>query len=169
MQEIYKDNLIFKDKINNYKEVNKTLLEQIALIPTASRTLPHAYIQHTDYEIPKEMERKYFFTFYECVKESLAKLSTYYGASKIEIDNFWFHQYTQGGNFGMHTHKGTHFGLIYYVECPENTGTIFNHGQINCEEGDLLLFPAFMPHASPVIEDNKRKTVIAANLGIHAT
>ena len=39
-----------------------------------------------------------------------------------------------------------------------------NYGTVEVEEGDLLFFPTFLVHRSPVIKSNKRKTIISCNI-----
>ena len=56
-----------------------------------------------------------------------------------------------------------HFSNVYFLECPKGMSTKFKDFTEECEEGDILSFPAFLPHMSPPIKGNNRKTIIAFN------
>ena len=58
------------------------------------------------------------------------------------------------------------FSNVYYLECPDSYVTEFKDFNIECKEGDILSFPAFLPHRSPIIDKEERKTVIAFNTNI---
>jgi len=77
----------------------------------------------------------------------------------------WFHQYYQSSSFGWHQHNG-HWAIIYYVELPEpkEATEFLDYGTLPVEEGDLVFFPTFLNHRSPVIKSDKRKTIISCNL-----
>lgn len=77
----------------------------------------------------------------------------------------WFQQYIQGSGFGWHQHDG-HWAFIYYIELPEikEATEFLNYGQFNVKEGDILFFPTFLNHRSPIIKSNLRKTIISTNI-----
>jgi len=57
---------------------------------------------------------------------------------------------------------------VYFVELPSKSlGTeILNHGKLDLNEGDLLTFPAYLYHRSPVNVTEERKTIISFNSNI---
>jgi hypothetical protein len=78
---------------------------------------------------------------------------------------FWFQQYFQGTSHTWHNHNG-HFAFIYYIELPDTTEAteFLNYGKFNVKEGDIIFFPSFLPHRSPKIKSNLRKTIISGNI-----
>ena len=64
------------------------------------------------------------------------------GAPNVEIDNFWFQQYTESGAHSWHTHVGVNFSNVYFLECSEGFSTQFKNFEVDCKEGDILSFTA---------------------------
>jgi len=152
-------NYIFKSKVENHQEIKEKLLQQINLIPQN----PYEYIFHTDWNLPKTMHREYKNLFFETVNNHLVNMCHELNVNHYEITTFWFQRYNQGGNHAIHTHPNCHYANVYFLECPKDAGTKFKSFNIECEEGDILSFPAFLPHMSPPIKNNEIKTVIAFN------
>jgi len=80
----------------------------------------------------------------------------------------WFQQYPKGSKFGWHTHPKSHFACVYFVEQPNpNYATEFlTLGRFPVNEGDIIFFPAFLPHRSPHINIDQRKTIISTNFDL---
>ena len=93
------------------------------------------------------------------------ELAEMYGLQVKFKGQIWFQQYLQGSDFGWHGHNG-HWAFIYYIELPEMTEAteFLNYGQFDVKEGDILFFPTFLNHRSPIIKSNLRKTIISSNL-----
>ena len=94
------------------------------------------------------------------------------------------------GNFNvLHTHPNCYLSAAYYVKAPENCGRfqvedpniakrhsypeILAKNELNSEvaginisEGDLLIFPAYLPHKVKKNESNKDRIVISFNVDI---
>jgi|TARA_Y100000114_G_scaffold128755_1_gene125914 hypothetical protein len=158
------NNYIYQSKIKNHSEIKTTLLNQINLIPNNPVNDSKCKLFHTDWNLPVEMHREYKFLFFESVKDHLNKISLDLSGVDIEITNFWFQQYTDNGLHSWHTHAGSHFSNVYFLECPDGYSTEFKNFKCVCEEGDILSFPAFLPHRSPLLKNNNRKTIIAFNI-----
>ena len=155
--------LIFKSKVDNHEQVKKILLEQINLIPKNPFVHEKDNILHTDWNLPLAMERKYSDLFMQVVSPHVEMIRKKLDVAKAEIDNFWFQTYGRNGKQGWHTHPRTHFSNVYYLESPEGSGTEFKNLDVQCEEGDILSFPAFLPHRSPPLLSDSTKTIIAFN------
>ena len=90
----------------------------------------------------------------------------------------------------MHTHPNCNLSAAYYVKAPKNCGkftienphsiskhnypasnrkTEFNSKleKLEIEEGDLLLFPAYLPHGVEENKSNKDRIVISFNIIIN--
>ena len=160
------NNFIFKTNIENHDKIKKTLLDQINLIPNNPIHTEKCKLYHTDWNLPVDMHREYRFIFFEAVKKHLDNMASQLGAPNVEIDNFWFQQYTESGAHSWHTHVGVDFSNVYFLECSEGFSTQFKNFEVDCKEGDILSFPAFLPHKSPTIQKGDRKTIIAFNTNV---
>lgn len=88
-----------------------------------------------------------------------------YNSKITRHSTYWFHQYPPNTEFGWHTHPWCNLAVVYYVELPKGAGTIFSDCQIDTREGDVIMFPAFLPHRSPK-HNSGRKTIISYNIDI---
>lgn len=157
-------NYIFKSKVENHQEIKEKLLQQINLIPQNPLIEKADNILHTDFNLPPAMHREYKDLFLKTVVNHLTNMCHTLGVSHYNISHFWFQRYGQGGKHLWHTHPGCNFANVYFVECPRGSSTKFKNFTEDCEEGDILSFPAFLPHMSPLIENDETKTVIAFNV-----
>tara|TARA_R100001163_G_C4933058_1_gene108166 strand:+ start:65 stop:565 length:501 start_codon:yes stop_codon:yes gene_type:complete len=154
--------LIFKSKVGN-KEIKDKLLEQIHLIPTNPIVENDQNILHTDWNLPSAMHREYEKLFFEIIRPHLQDVTTKLGCAFYGITRLWFQKYGTKGHHGWHTHPGAQYSNVYYLECPEGGSTKFKDIDVNCEEGDLLSFPAFLAHQSPPCLSETPKTIISFN------
>jgi hypothetical protein len=100
-----------------------------------------------------------------------------------QVVDIWYNRYTPGAGQEIHTHS-TKYGQqtrylsgTYILELDEPNGTVFYNVNAagnpmvsdllhmsSAKEGDILLFPAHLPHyVKPCI---KRRTTIAFNLSL---
>tara|TARA_Y100001972_G_scaffold98394_1_gene121780 strand:+ start:1030 stop:1521 length:492 start_codon:yes stop_codon:yes gene_type:complete len=156
-------NYIFKTKVESHQEIKEKLLEQINQIPNNPMRSEGQNIIHTDWNLPREMHREYAKLFIETVTPHIHKMVDEFQVQEAKIDNFWFQTYGENGKHSWHTHPQTNYANVYFLECPEGYSTQFKNFQEICEEGDIISFPAFLPHCSPPIEKGCKKTVIAFN------
>lgn len=158
---------VFKFKIDNHKELNENLLSLINLIPhNPYENKKDSTIAHTDWNLPKEVERKYGYLFFNKINPYLQELTSNLNCNHCKVENYWFQQYEKGSSHNWHNHNNCHFAGVYFVECPNNYGTVFKNFEVDCTEGDLLIFPSFLIHTSKEIVEDIRKTVIAFNFDI---
>ena len=117
-----------------------------------------------DYDILKA-PRTYGNLMNNILLSPFEDLSAIYGVNQSKTNPLWFQQYIQGSGFGWHMHDG-HWAFIYYIELPEMTEAteFLNYGQFDVKEGDILFFPTFLAHRSPIIKSNLRKTIISSNI-----
>jgi len=85
-------------------------------------------------------------------------------AHNDDINKYWFQQYFKGSDFNWHGHD-QHWACVYYVELPDPTEAteFLNFRQFDIKEGDVIFFPTFLVHRSPMIKSDFRKTIIATN------
>jgi hypothetical protein len=156
-------NYIFKSKVENHQEIKEKLLQQINLIPQNPLIEKGQNIIHTDWNLPLAMHREYKSLFVETISNHLKNMCHQLGCNHYIVDRFWFQRYDQGGKHSWHTHTNCNYANVYFLECPRGSSTKFKNFTEDCEEGDILSFPAFLPHMSPPIENDEIKTVIAFN------
>ena len=85
---------------------------------------------------------------------------------KANLSNVWYQIYGRNSKHTWHTHTETQLANVYFIELPEKkySTKFLNHKNIDVEEGDILTFPSWYLHSSPIIKSNKRKIVISYNL-----
>jgi hypothetical protein len=157
--------MIIITKINNYKEINKNILSLINKIPNNSLQEKNDKIFHTDWNLPINFKREYVEYFIKIIDPYLQKIAFKLNSKNIEISNIWFQQYNKLDTHNWHTHPKTNFSNVYFVQLPSKSlGTeILNYDKLDLNEGDLLTFPAYMYHRSPVNITEQIKTIISFN------
>ena len=158
---------IYKSKVHNHSKIKKQLLDKINLIPTNPLHSNNESIMHTDWNLPPNMHREYAPLFLEVIKPHMAKITQDLKCSGYDIELFWFQRYGHKSKHSWHTHPRAHFANVYFVECPKGLSTKFMHFEEECEEGDIISFPAFLPHSSPIITENSYNTSISFNCSIY--
>ena len=124
------------------------------------------YIFKTDYFVK---DRGVWFNFFK--KKVLSEfgkwfLQQYKGNSFI-CENCWYQIYEKGNFHETHTHAGTNFTNVFYLQLPdENLKTNFNNKNYEAGEGDIISFPAFIPHNSKINLFEKHKIIISFNSSI---
>jgi len=161
--------MIIITKIKNFKKINKQLLSLIDKIPNNPLIEHKDNITHTDFNLPKNFKREYLEYFLQSIKPYMLEMCAKLHTKRIEIYNGWFQQYIKNSTHQWHTHPNTHFTNVYFVELPSKSlGTeILNYPNLNLNEGDLLTFPAYYYHRSPINLSEKRKTIISFNTNIY--
>lgn len=98
-------------------------------------------------------------------------LNTYIYSCDVTIRRYWYQQYKINESHNLHIHGDTTWACVYYLELPDNgSKTTFqdliskNYYTPNVEEGEILLFPAFLPHTSLPNNSSQQKTVIVCNI-----
>ncbi|AOV60356.1 2OG-Fe(II) oxygenase superfamily domain containing protein [Synechococcus phage S-CAM9] len=90
------------------------------------------------------------------------------------IDYFWWYaRYIQNGEHSWHVHPRSHLSAVYYVrlEEPGDATEFYDPSgltsfQPNVEEGDIIVFPSYLPHRSKFIESNREKIIISMNFNL---
>lgn len=160
--------MILITKIKNYKEININLLKLIKKIKNPFKSNNGDIISNTDWTLPKNHKREYLQYFIEIIKPYMDKITSKLHCKDWIIHNFWFQQYLKLDHHNWHTHESSNFTNVYFVELPNKSlGTeIFNHKKLKLKEGDLLTFPAYYLHRSPINDTDKRKTIISFNSSV---
>ena len=144
-----------------HKQLKKTFLKLINEIPKSTEES----IYNTDWYLPRDYTRKYLDLFYENIGEHMQSLAEDFNCHRWEITNGWFQQYKKGSEHDWHNHAGHQLANVYYLELPDVSAKteLLNKKTPKISEGDILTFPAYIPHRSAINKTNKLKTVIAFN------
>jgi hypothetical protein len=161
--------MIIITKIKNYKEINSKILSLIDKIPNNPIIDGKDRITHSDYNLPNSFKREYLEYFFEVIRPYFKDICLKLNTKKIEISHAWFQQYVKNSTHQWHTHPRCNFTNIYFVELPSNSlcTEILNHANLDLNEGDLITFPAYYYHRSPLNSFEKRKTIISFNSDIY--
>ena len=124
-------------------------------------------VSNTDWFIDKNIKRNYESLFYKVIEDNLVdSIKKIFLCNNIEIHNYWFHQYLKNDNYDWHTHSKSQYSSIYYIELPNKKyKTIFKDIDIDVNEGDILSFPSYLLHKSPILND-ERKTILSFNFSV---
>ena len=127
-------------------------------------------ISEVDWEAAEDFNRPWVKYIFPLLSYNLVKLSRSLGYSGIIINQIWFQKYKHSDNHVWHIHSGSYTG-VFYVEFPQDspkTQLLLNEKVIDleAEEGDIVIFPSFIKHRSPVNTSNNSKIIISYNLDL---
>jgi hypothetical protein len=130
-------------------------------------------ISKTDWKLEIGKRREYFDFLSQYIKPYLFKIFEDMEVPGVfNFGNVWFQQYCKHDTHEWHTHGGSVWSGIYYLEFPKDgPATTFaipymkEYYTPKIEEGDILLFPSLLMHKSPGNTSDGRKTVIVFNIG----
>ncbi len=132
---------------------------------------------------------KFFMSIQMYVADTFKEYGWKYIPGKVNLTEMWA-IINKKNNFNIeHTHPNNYLSAAYYVKAPENCGsfkvtnpnlisreritmsdnkTEFNQNiaHIKPTEGDLLLFPAYLPHSVGMNQSDEDRIVISFNIDI---
>ncbi len=159
--------VMFISNVPNHKKHKKKLLSLIKKMPNKS----FSAVSKTDWNLPSNFTREYLDYFYSnVITPVMDEQIKFFKASKWEIVNAWFQQYTKTSFHEWHNHEHSNYTNVYFLELnhsKEKTEIKSGEDKIieyKAKEGQVITFPGFLVHRSKPIS-NKRKTVIAFNSG----
>ena len=162
-------NYINKYKTLNFKKHKNNIINLIFKIPQTTKKDKIENIFHTDWEIPSTMKREYLEYFYENIlKDFLNDFKLKNKFKEVEVTHLWFQVYAKGDFHGLHTHPNANFTNVFYLQLPsvsEKTNIIDE--DIDITEGDILSFPAFLKHESPINKSEEYKIIISFNTNVY--
>ncbi|MDB4342519.1 2OG-Fe(II) oxygenase family protein [bacterium] len=154
---------VFKQKIENYKEINEKLLNWFEEVPQKNFGTDYN-VSKTDFKTSEDMNRPYVKYLVNEFTPYINKIGEVLRTEKCAIPNLWFQQYLQNDSHSWHNHGEVNWVNIYFVELPETLGTEFLDFEIkDIQEGDLLTFPAQFIHRAPKNSTKHRKTIVSFN------
>ena len=186
---------IFHYKIDNYEKHNKDLSKYIYDLYEEDKKGVARSNQGGWHSKPFNLKEKdkppfqLFIDIQKYVADVFKDYGWHYTPGKVNLTEMWA-IINKKNNFNTeHTHPNNFLSAAYYVKAPENCGsfrvsnpnqiareriaisdnrTEFNQvsAQIKPVEGDLLLFPAYLPHSVGMNLSDEDRIVISFNIDI---
>lgn len=166
--------LVWSYNLKQHNDVKSKLLNFFELTEKRNEKNNLDLITYTDFRNNNHhTERPYFSTFLSVIDEFSKRFMQYYCVKDFTIINCWFQQYYKNDNHSWHNHSQTNISWVYYVELDDkHHGTEFydtinkEKFKLDVKEGDIVVFPSFVPHRSPAIVTDDRKTIISCNVNL---
>lgn len=160
----------YKRHVAIHNDIKEELVKKIHSTPQLSIDQPNGKF-NTDYVVSDMLTREYSNIVDPIVAEHIHYFSKHFNYDGVNVSSLWFQHYPTSGFHPWHVHPRSHFTNIYYIHLP-NKSAITNIKSpidgslitIDIQEGDILTFPAFLPHESPVSLDEK--IIISFNVNI---
>jgi hypothetical protein len=161
---------IFKSEVLHHAKNKNIILKAIESLGVHGLVEKDQQIYNTDWYLSGEIYRPYYELMrpiMESVCREIYDVIQATGTQQYGIRNYWFQQYKSGDYHKLHTHVGTSFSCVYYLDLPEKASpiTFKLYGKefvVPVKEGEILAFPGFIPHLSEPTKANK--TVIVFNI-----
>ncbi len=186
---------IFKYQVKDYKKINKELLNYIYNLEkndpkgVMKSNILGWHSKSFDLSEKNNLPNKFFSMVQDNIKDVFNKYGWVFDPLKVKCTSMWA-IINRKNSFNIeHTHSNNYLSAAYYVKAPENSGNfkasnpnIINRNMfpksnqgtelnsnlvsIKVNEGDLLIFPAYLPHS---VEENKSeedRIIISFNLDI---
>ena len=186
---------VFKYQVDSYETINKELLDYIYDLYENDKTgvkksnINGWHSRSFDMKDSGNIPNKFYSHINNCIKDVFKNYGWVYDLSKIKCTSMWA-IINKKGNFNIeHTHSNNYLSAAYYVKAPENCGnfkasnpniisrnlypiskqgTEFNSNTVSIKvnEGDLLIFPAYLPHSVEENKSNDDRVIVSFNIDI---
>ena len=184
---------VFKYKVNDYKNLNKELIEYIYKlyendaegIERSNRGGWHS----KNFRLTEEnsIQNKFAIKAQEYILDTFNQMGWKTEDQKIRIREMWSIINKKNDFNVIHTHPNSYLSAAYYVKAPKNCGRFqvenpniakrhsfpdikskneLNHdvAGIEIDEGDLLIFPGYLPHKVGKNNSDEDRIVISFNV-----
>jgi len=186
---------VFKYKFENFQNFNKELESYIyklhdndtAGINRSNRGGWHS--KNFELKDKNSIQFKFAIELQKYILSSFQNLGWKTENQNIRIKEMWAIINKKDDFNVVHTHPNSYLSAAYYVKAPENCGRfqvenlniakrhsypeIANQNEFNMQvgglevsEGDLLIFPGYLPHKVSKNETNEDRIVISFNIDI---
>ena len=186
---------VFKYKLEDYSNHNKLLIEYINQLkkedPNGQKksNLGGWHSPFFDLNNNSSVGYKFLATLQPYIIDVFKSYGWVFDPKKVMYSGMWAIINKKGDSNNEHIHPNSNLSAAYYVKAPEDCGefvvnnphaisrNIFpereNPTELNrlmakhkVEEGDLLIFPAYLPHHVLPNESDEERIVISFNLWI---
>ena len=156
--------------IVEHSNIKSQLLEYIHEMPDGVINDDYETISKTDWNIPKDHQRKYLDLFYTIIRPYIVNISNELGFNEWSIGNTWYQVYNKGDTHKWHIHPTANYTNVYYLHLPDESiktqiydDTTKSIVELEVHEGQLITFPASIKHRSPVNDTDQQKVIISFN------
>ena len=186
---------VFKYKIDNFEKINKELLEFIYKefekdkLGVKKSNINGWHSKTFDLHDQNGVPKKFLDHLDIYIKNVFKNYGWVYNSEKVKCTSMWS-IINKRGNFNVeHSHSNNYLSAAYYVKAPKNCGNfkasnpnIINRNffpkskqanelnakmaTIKVEEGDLLIFPAYLPHSVEENESDHDRVLISFNIDL---
>lgn len=186
---------LFKYQVEDYKVKNKKLLDYIYELyeednlGVQKSNINGWHSKSFDLQDKKNIPNEFFANINPFIVNVFKNYGWVYDPSKIVCTSMWA-IINKKGNFNIeHTHPNNYLSAAYYVKAPDNCGNfkatnpniLDRHiraksnqpnelnsisASIKVNEGDLLIFPAYLPHSVEENKSDEDRVIISFNIDI---
>ena len=187
---------VFKYKVNNFKEYNEKLSEYIYNLNREDKEGVQRsnkggwHSKSFKFNDTNSIQHKFFLETTKYVFDAIQTYGWILEPDKVICSEMWA-IINKKDNFNIrHTHPNCNLSAAYYVKAPkdcgkftiENPHTLSTHNypasnkrtefntkleKLEIEEGDLLLFPAYLAHGVEENKSNEDRIVVSFNIIIN--
>ena len=185
---------IWKSKINNYSDLNISLIKYIYKLNEGNTTgIGKSTIggwHSPNFDLERNEPRIFVNAIKQSLNQAFIDMSWDVKSHKVKITGMWSIINKIGASNARHTHPNSFLSAAYYVKAPKNCGEIMFHdprsapsfrrpkiiqdnllnaSQISIvpEEGLLVLFPSWLHHSVQANTSNKERIVISFNIDLN--
>lgn len=171
-------NDLFIHTIKDFHLHKEKIIELIYKIPHNSVLKnPYHNIFHTDWNLPKKMHREYidYLKSNKILNNFILDFNKFLDVKsctlKIDIMNMWFQVYKKDNYHSYHTHD-SNFTNVMYLNLPNNNlktkikGPKERSVEFDVKEGQIISFPGYLWHSSPVNKSDLEKIIISFNTNL---
>ena len=186
---------VFKYQIDNYKNINEELTKYIYELNNKDNigvnksNINGWHSRAFDFSDKENIPNKFYSQINSYIENVFSKLGWEYDKTKIKCTSMWA-IINKKGNFNIeHTHPNNYLSAAYYVKAPDNCGNFkasnpnilsrhiraktkqanelnSNSASIKINEGDLLIFPAYLPHSVEENKSDEDRVIVSFNIDI---
>ena len=184
---------VWVSRVKNHQEVNKKILEYIKSLesqnPKGVQKSNSKGWHSQDFDMNADNIKDYINSIGPYINESLVDMGWDLKNQNVKITSMWS-IINKKGDFNItHTHPNCFLSAAYYVKASKNCGKFQVEGlnqakkysypevknknelntnifSLNIEEGDLLIFPGYLPHKVSENKSDEDRIVISFNVDI---
>jgi uncharacterized protein (TIGR02466 family) len=179
--EIYPTKIFLKNVLNS--SYNDVLIKKTYNLMKTQGNNNSASVRfgwQSNYDLYTNQE---FHPLCEYILKEICSNLLFHIETKPYITSMWLNVHGQYGFNHVHVHSGAWYSGVYYLNCTEKTGNIsftdprpgaennFYHKLVEPKihtikpiTGDLILFPAWLPHLVEPNQDTENRISVAFNI-----
>jgi uncharacterized protein (TIGR02466 family) len=186
---------VFKYQIDNYQKINEGLVKYVYElnkkdnVGVKKSNINGWHSKPFDFKEKENIPNKFYAHINNYIKDVFSKFGWEYNETKVICTSMWA-IINKKGNFNIeHTHPNNYLSAAYYVKAPDNCGNFkatnpnilnrhvrakaekanelnSNSVSIKINEGDLLIFPAYLPHSVEENKSDEDRVIVSFNIDI---